>query len=220
MASVLQLQKPEREGPRIPRRIFQPFSPSVYTIFLARYFDEDRFDKYPPVAGFELEAWWVDKALTLAPINAIFLQRFSNLLVPLELVTFNVEFNIDPVTLHGAFGPHHLAGRTKTTGAIIILCVKLLAWVFYAITSSRITLYTIHHTPSSHLVKLTMNNAQKLQFCGILILLSACSAEQFNRAGYDALHQRHCIEQTGTPDCDSDYPDYDEYQDQRPEIPE
>jgi len=65
-----------------------------------------------------------------------------------------------------------------------------------------------------------MNNAQQRLFFGALILLSACSVEQFNRAGYDALHQRQCIEQTGKPNCNPDYPDYDKYQDQRSEISE
>jgi len=65
-----------------------------------------------------------------------------------------------------------------------------------------------------------MNNAQRLPFFGILILLSACSIEDFKRAGYGALHQRQCIEQVGEPNCNPDHPSYDEYQDQRSEIPE
>ncbi len=65
-------------------------------------------------------------------------------------------------------------------------------------------------------------NIQRLLFCGILILLTACSAEQFKRAGYDSLHQYQCSQQTGVgePECDPDYPSYDEYQDQLSEIPE
>ena len=50
-------------------------------------------------------------------------------------------------------------------------------------------------------------------------LLAACSSETMKRAGYDALHQRQCIEQTGEPNCDPNYPSYDEYQRQRAEIP-
>ncbi|NOX91362.1 MAG: hypothetical protein GXP18_02600 [Gammaproteobacteria bacterium] len=63
-------------------------------------------------------------------------------------------------------------------------------------------------------------NTQRLLFFGILVLLGACSTEELKRAGYDALHQRQCIEQTGEPDCDPNYPDYNEYQNQRSEIPE
>jgi len=72
------------------------------TALLARYFDENRLDTHPPVAGFELEAWLVDKALEPAPINAVFLQRLNNPLVSPELATFNVEFNVGPVTLRNA----------------------------------------------------------------------------------------------------------------------
>jgi len=52
------------------------------------------------------------------------------------------------------------------------------------------------------------------------LLLGGCSYSDIKRASYDALHHRQCIEQTGTPDCEPDYPSYDEYQQQRSEIPE
>ncbi len=53
---------------------------------------------------------------------------------------------------------------------------------------------------------------------GALVILSACSMEDIKRAGYDALHQRQCIEQVGVSDCDPNHPDYDEYQRQRSEV--
>jgi len=63
---------------------------------------------------------------------------------------------------------------------------------------------------------------QRLLFFGILVLLSACSIADFKRASYDSLHQYQCNEQTGVgePNCDPNYPSYDEYQDQLSEIPE
>jgi hypothetical protein len=51
-------------------------------------------------------------------------------------------------------------------------------------------------------------------------LLTGCTTEAFKHAGYDALHQRQCIEQTGQPNCDPNYPSYEEYKRQRAEIPE
>ena len=94
----------EIDHTRFNQRDFKTFAQCLReeTALLARYFDEDRFDDAPPVAGFELEAWLVDKALAPAPINAVFLQRLDNPLVSPELATFNVEFNVNPVPLRGA----------------------------------------------------------------------------------------------------------------------
>jgi hypothetical protein len=69
-----------------------------------------------------------------------------------------------------------------------------------------------------------MRRLQNFILPGLLLLgssslLSACTSEAFKRASYDALHQRQCIEQTGEPNCDPNYPSYDEYQRQRAEIP-
>lgn len=69
------------------------------TVLLSRYFDEDRFDDSPPVAGFELEAWLVNKDLQPAPLNKPFLEQLNSPLVSAELATFNVEFNVDPLPL-------------------------------------------------------------------------------------------------------------------------
>lgn len=68
-----------------------------------------------------------------------------------------------------------------------------------------------------------MQRLQTLILTALLLmasgLLAACSSETFKRASYDALHQRQCIEQTGEPNCDPNYPSYDEYKRQRAEIP-
>ncbi|MCF6256066.1 MAG: glutamate--cysteine ligase [Gammaproteobacteria bacterium] len=93
----------EIDHTRFTQRDFDTFAQRLReeTALLACYFDEGRFDDDPPVAGFELEAWLVDREFGPAPINAAFLQRFNNPLVSPELATFNVEFNVDPLALRG-----------------------------------------------------------------------------------------------------------------------
>jgi gamma-glutamyl:cysteine ligase YbdK (ATP-grasp superfamily) len=71
------------------------------TALLASYFEQGRFDDGPPVAGFELEAWLVDKQLNPAPINDVFLAQLQDPLVSPELATFNIEFNVAPLALRG-----------------------------------------------------------------------------------------------------------------------
>lgn len=93
----------EIDHTRFTQRDFDTFAQRLReeTALLACYFDEGRFDDALPVAGFELEAWLVDRKFGPAPINAAFLQRFNNPLVSPELATFNVEFNVDPLALRG-----------------------------------------------------------------------------------------------------------------------
>ncbi len=76
--------------------------------------------------------------------------------------------------------------------------------------------------PGQSFARIMAMTIQRLLFFGILVLLSACSIEDFKRAGYDTLHQYQCNEQTevGEPRCNPNYPSYDEYQDQLSEIPE
>jgi gamma-glutamyl:cysteine ligase YbdK (ATP-grasp superfamily) len=72
------------------------------TALVKRWFDEQSFAVTPTnIAGLELEAWLVDNQLQPAPINKIFLDRLNNPLVVPELSVFNVEFNVNPVALHG-----------------------------------------------------------------------------------------------------------------------
>ena len=54
----------------------------------------------------------------------------------------------------------------------------------------------------------------------LLVVLGGCSQEQVKRSTYDALHQRECIERSGQPNCDPNYPSYEEYQRQRAAVPE
>lgn len=72
------------------------------TALVKRWFDEQSFAiTSTNIAGLELEAWLVDNKLQPAPINKIFLDRLNNPLVVPELSVFNVEFNVNPVALHG-----------------------------------------------------------------------------------------------------------------------
>lgn len=71
------------------------------TELLKQWFEQDRFDQADPVAGFELEAWLVNRQMQPAPVNAEFLEQMNSPLMSPELSKFNVEFNVDPVTLKG-----------------------------------------------------------------------------------------------------------------------
>jgi len=54
-----------------------------------------------PVAGFELEAWLVDRDLRPSPINKHYLETLKDPLASPELAKFNIELNSDPVSLTG-----------------------------------------------------------------------------------------------------------------------
>lgn len=101
----------EIESYRFTQRDFDSFSQRLKaeTELLALWLSEKRltekdfavgsFDDSPPVAGFELEAWLVDKDLRPAPVNDVFLKRMGDDMMSPELARFNVEFNVDPVPL-------------------------------------------------------------------------------------------------------------------------
>ncbi len=93
----------EIDHTRFSQRDFDAFKQrlSEETALLATCFEQNRFDDGPPVAGFELEGWLVDKTFCPAPINAAFLQHLDNPLVTPELATFNIEFNVEPTALRG-----------------------------------------------------------------------------------------------------------------------
>lgn len=54
-----------------------------------------------PVAGFEIEAWILDKELQPSPINESFLASLNNPLAFAELAKFNIELNSTPTPLAG-----------------------------------------------------------------------------------------------------------------------
>lgn len=55
---------------------------------------------------------------------------------------------------------------------------------------------------------------------GVLILLGACSTEDFSRAGYESAKNYECNKQIGNLDCRDNYPSYDEYQREKSKIPQ
>jgi hypothetical protein len=66
---------------------------------------------------------------------------------------------------------------------------------------------------------LTMKTLPLIIFC-VLVLLSACSSENFKRAGYGAVKIHNCNEQINDPACSDHYPSYEDYQREREKVPE
>ncbi len=71
------------------------------TELLGEWMRSGRFSDRGPVAGFELEAWLVDREFEPACLNQAFMQVMDNPLVAPELAQFNVEFNNHPHPLLG-----------------------------------------------------------------------------------------------------------------------
>lgn len=72
------------------------------TELLGALFETDGLSQRHHVAGFELEAWLVDRDFRPAPLNLAFMERFTGELVAPELASFNIEFNTAPRRLAGA----------------------------------------------------------------------------------------------------------------------
>jgi gamma-glutamyl:cysteine ligase YbdK (ATP-grasp superfamily) len=74
----------------------------VETQILKQWFAEDRFSADAPVAGFELEAWLLERhGLRPASVNEVFLQTLNSPLASPELACFNFELNCTPHILSG-----------------------------------------------------------------------------------------------------------------------
>ena len=71
------------------------------TATLSDWFDTNRFAPGGSVAGFEIEAWLVDRQGQPAPLNRTFLERLADPLVVPELSVFNIELNTPPLPLCG-----------------------------------------------------------------------------------------------------------------------
>ena len=71
------------------------------TATLSDWFQANRFAPGGNVAGFEIEAWLVDRQGQPAPLNRVFLERLADPLVVPELSVFNIELNTPPLPLHG-----------------------------------------------------------------------------------------------------------------------
>ncbi|HEY5604294.1 MAG TPA: glutamate-cysteine ligase family protein [Gammaproteobacteria bacterium] len=94
----------EIDGSHFKKQDFQRFLARLKqeTALLGQWFAAQRFDTEHTVAGFELEAWLVDKHCLPAPINAEFLHAMANPRLSPELASFNVEFNYTPRGLQGS----------------------------------------------------------------------------------------------------------------------
>ncbi len=68
---------------------------------LSGWFCDERFTPAGGVAGFEIEAWLVDRQGQPAPLNRAFLERLADPLVVPELSVFNIELNTPPLPLRG-----------------------------------------------------------------------------------------------------------------------
>jgi len=71
------------------------------TALLKKMIEQKKFSTRSPVAGFEIEAWLLDKKMQPAPINAHYLATLNNPLAFEELAKFNIELNSSPTPLAG-----------------------------------------------------------------------------------------------------------------------
>lgn len=71
------------------------------TALVEQWEREGRMSCTPATAGFELEAWLVDKNMRPAAANEAFLAAANSPLIVPELSKFNIEFNGDPEILAG-----------------------------------------------------------------------------------------------------------------------
>jgi len=88
---------------------YSHFNKSDYQQFTSRlkeetdwvkgWFENNTFSSSNLVAGYELEAWLIDKLAKPAAINEHFLKQANNPLLSPELAKFNIELNVDPQKL-------------------------------------------------------------------------------------------------------------------------
>lgn len=69
------------------------------TAILKSWFDKHSFSSSALTAGYELEAWLIDKQAKPLAINKEFLERANNALLSPELAKFNIELNVEPEPL-------------------------------------------------------------------------------------------------------------------------
>ncbi|MDD5462495.1 MAG: glutamate--cysteine ligase [Methylococcales bacterium] len=69
------------------------------TLLLERLIAQKTCSRRDPVAGFELEAWLIDKNMRPSPINSHYLATLNDPLTSAELAKFNIEFNCNPIPL-------------------------------------------------------------------------------------------------------------------------
>ena len=72
------------------------------TALVEKWFDDKKFSTSSLTAGYELEAWLIDKTGNPVAINEAFLKLADNDLLSPELAKFNIELNVTPEKLsHG-----------------------------------------------------------------------------------------------------------------------
>ncbi len=94
----------EIDQSRFTRQDFRQFRARLRqeTARLSHWFQTDHFTPAGGIAGFEIEAWLVDRHGQPAPLNQAFLERMADPLVVPELSVFNIELNTPPLPLGGA----------------------------------------------------------------------------------------------------------------------
>ncbi|MDD2658493.1 MAG: glutamate--cysteine ligase [Methylococcales bacterium] len=71
------------------------------TLLLNKVITQKKCSVREPVAGFEIEAWLVDKNMRPSPINKHYLETLNDPFASAELAKFNIEFNCVPEPLSG-----------------------------------------------------------------------------------------------------------------------
>ena len=86
---------------RFKQSDYQQFSSQLKeeTSLLKHWFENHQFSSAPLTAGYELEAWLINKTGQPTSINEEYLKLANNPLLSPELAKFNVELNVDPKAL-------------------------------------------------------------------------------------------------------------------------
>ncbi len=82
---------------------FEQFRTSLAreTEWLRQAISSKALSEKTPIAGFEIEAWLIDKEMNASPSNSCFLEKLSDPLATPELAKFNIELNNAPRLLKG-----------------------------------------------------------------------------------------------------------------------
>jgi hypothetical protein len=83
---------------------YQLFDSSLIdeTEMLKSWFEDHCFSTSALMAGYELEAWLIDRAGSPVAINQEFLATANNPMLSPELAKFNIELNVEPEKLYGS----------------------------------------------------------------------------------------------------------------------
>ncbi len=83
------------------------------TALVKSWFEQNKFSTASLMAGYELEAWLINRTGNPAAINEEFLKRANNPLLSPELARFNIELNVDPEKLSSKVLSHFEAELNK-----------------------------------------------------------------------------------------------------------